>query len=89
MIVNYIVCLCYCQHLLGYLSHDMLGWSHCMCSCGITSDCNLFLFVLTSRWTQQLSPKLWFLFLFLYLCELLVLVIYLREWESNWKVSAV
>lgn len=39
-----------------------------------------------SWWIQQLSPKLWFLFLFLYLCEILVLVIYLREWESNWKV---
>ena len=39
------------------------------------------------RWTQQLSPRLWFLFLFLYLCEILVLVIYLREWESHWKVS--
>lgn len=37
-------------------------------------------------WTQQLSPKLWFLFLLLYLCEILVLVIYLREWESHWKV---
>lgn len=39
-----------------------------------------------SWWTQQLSPKLWFLFLFLYLCEVLVLIIYLREWESHWKV---
>ena len=41
------------------------------------------------RWTQQLSPRLWFLFLFLYLCEILVLVIYLREWESHWKVSSI
>ena len=48
----------------------------------------MLLFVcLFSRWTQQLSPKLWFLFLFLYLCEVLVLVVYLREWESHWKVS--
>lgn len=39
-----------------------------------------------SWWTQQLSPRLWFLFLFLYLCEILVLVIYLSEWESHWKV---
>ncbi|KAL9961905.1 hypothetical protein ACROYT_G030941 [Oculina patagonica] len=39
-----------------------------------------------SWWSQQLSPKLWFLFLFLYLCEVLVLVIYLREWEKHWKV---
>lgn len=37
-------------------------------------------------WTQQLSPKLWVLFLLLYLCEFLVLIIYLREWESPWKV---
>lgn len=39
-----------------------------------------------SWWTQQLSPKLWLLFLFLYVCEILVLIIYLREWESHWKV---
>ncbi|KAK2548260.1 hypothetical protein P5673_031585 [Acropora cervicornis] len=38
-------------------------------------------------WTQQLSPTLWLLFLLLYLCEILVLVIYLSEWEFHWKVS--
>jgi len=40
-----------------------------------------------SWWTQQLSPTLWLLFLLLYLCEILVLVIYLSEWEFHWKVS--
>lgn len=39
-----------------------------------------------SWWTQQLSSKLWLLFLLLYLCEILVLVIYLSEWEFHWKV---
>ena len=48
-----------------------------------------FLYLSCFRWTQQLSPRLWFLFLFLYLCEILVLVIYLREWESHWKVSSI
>ena len=42
---------------------------------------------LVPRWTQQLSPTLWLLFLLLYLCEILVLVIYLSEWEFHWKVS--
>lgn len=42
---------------------------------------------LVSRWTQQLSPTLWLLFLLLYLCEILVLIIYLSEWEFHWKVS--
>lgn len=42
---------------------------------------------LVSRWTQQLSPTLWLLFLLLYLCEFLVLIIYLSEWEFHWKVS--
>lgn len=45
--------------------------------------------LISFRWTQQLSPKLWCLFLFLYLCEILVLIIYLREWESHWKVSGL
>ena len=52
----------------------------------------IYLFVcllISFRWIQQLSPKLWFLFLFLYLCEILALIIYSREWESHWKVSGL
>lgn len=49
--------------------------------------CRVLLFpFFRSWWTQQLSPKLWFLFLFLYFCEVLVLFVYLRKWESHWKV---
>ena len=46
-----------------------------------------FYVYLVPRWTQQLSPTLWLLFLLLYLCEIVVLVIYLSEWEFHWKVS--
>ncbi|EDO46353.1 predicted protein [Nematostella vectensis] len=37
-------------------------------------------------WKQQTSTKLFFVFLFLYFCEILVLIVYLTDYESRMKV---